>query len=62
LEAVVQRAIDVDPRERYQSAAEFCADLLRFMNGARVQALTPRWWRRIVERFSRGRKAADEAP
>ena len=53
LEAVVSRALGRKPAARYSSAAEFTADLRRWLEGEAVhaRALTPfalvaRWWRR----------------
>jgi TolB-like protein/Tfp pilus assembly protein PilF len=38
LESIVLKALRKDPSERYQSAGEFADDILRFLDGAQVQA------------------------
>ncbi len=51
IRAVAMRALSLDPAERYPSAAEFAADLARFLDGRRVAAYSYSPWelaRRLV--------------
>lgn len=48
LEAICLKALHKDPAERYQSAAEFAADLKRWHNGEPCHAWPPGWNRRLL--------------
>jgi eukaryotic-like serine/threonine-protein kinase len=54
LETMVLKAMAADPADRYQSVAEFAADLIRFQNGQPIQARRPggmwRRWRKWMSR------------
>ncbi len=61
LERILLKAISKEPSERYQSAAELAADLLRFLNGEPVRAAgtntidrVVRWGRRWLKCKSPG--------
>lgn len=48
LAAVIHKAIAKHPDERYQSAADFATDLLRFIHGQPTAAsIENRWWNRL---------------
>ena len=48
LQAVCLKAMSLLPERRYQSAAEFAADLGRFLEGRTVQVTVPRWPQRLM--------------
>ena len=52
LDAIVAKAIDFDPKRRYAGAAEFAADLGRWLDGRPVEARA-RTWRYVTGRFVR---------
>lgn len=52
LDAIVARAIDFDPKRRYAGAAEFAADLARWLDGRPVEARA-QTWRYVTGRFVR---------
>jgi hypothetical protein len=58
--AVVHRALEKDPGDRYESAARFADDLERAARGEKVAARRPSPWARLVRwaRWNRGLAAA----
>jgi serine/threonine protein kinase len=57
LRTVVLNALEKDPRQRYASAGELAADLLRYLEGRSIEAVRPPLTRRAV-RFVRRHKLA----
>lgn len=53
LEVIISTCLAGDPAERYQTAAELLADLLRFINGSRVRAKRPGRLRRLFRALRR---------
>lgn len=58
LQAVCLKAMAFRPDDRYQTAAEFSADLRRIINGQPVQAQPPTWPKRLTKWCSRNPAAA----
>lgn len=56
LEAIVLKAAAPAAELRYQTAGELVADLLRFLNGEKVSAKRPGYWRRLHNWFRRRRR------
>jgi serine/threonine protein kinase len=54
LDAIISRAIAKDPRDRYQSGAEFSRDLQKFRDGERSLAEATNFFARVVEKDLRG--------
>lgn len=61
LEAIVLQAVQPDFQQRYQTAGELVADLLRFLNDEPVRARRPGAWRRLKGWYRRQdrRRGAD---
>jgi eukaryotic-like serine/threonine-protein kinase len=55
LEAIVMKCLSKTPAERYSDALEVAADLRRFLDGERVRAEQPSYWRRVRIAFGQSR-------
>ena len=53
LETIILTAIRRNPDERYYSVEAFADDLLRFINGERIRAKRPTFWRSWLRSFRR---------
>jgi serine/threonine protein kinase len=56
LATVIHKAMEPDPAHRYQTAAEFAADLRRFLNDEPIRARQPTWLEQLL-RWSRRNRA-----
>ncbi|WP_372368007.1 tetratricopeptide repeat protein [Candidatus Uabimicrobium sp. HlEnr_7] len=53
LDRICLKALEKDQDKRYQSAADFVDDLLRFQQGKTIRAHMPRKWTRIIRKIKR---------
>jgi hypothetical protein len=58
LQAIVARAMAKSPGDRYRAAGELSADVLRFLDGAAVQAYSESILERVLRVFARVRTLA----
>jgi len=57
LDAVLEKALAVDPAQRYSSAGAFADDIERYLSGAPVRARSPSNWYRVRKFLARHRVA-----
>ncbi|MCC7142241.1 MAG: SUMF1/EgtB/PvdO family nonheme iron enzyme [Candidatus Eisenbacteria bacterium] len=57
LDVIIQRALEKRPEDRFETAADFAADLRRFAEGTRPHARPPGPWRRLRRWARRHRRA-----